>query len=194
VTLSDALYAALLPFLVGLIVGFAIGMIIGIASTLRWLARRRQQGKPMPTYTDDTNPTPGKVPWFGSEHLSRFGWLLAIVGAFAIFASVVGLVQNNGTSSCLRSYIEQTSATNQQRADAAALDRQGLQAQIAVFREFNSLLIESVKNPPANQEQSRQDFLAKSQNWDARLGQVDQLFREAEQQRQANPVPARPNC
>lgn len=200
-TFSHVLSTAIVPFGIGLCAGLVVGMLTGIISTLRWIENRRRQGKPVPTYTDETNPTPGHIPWRGGstngEHLSRFGWLLAIMGTLAIVASIVSLVQNNDTSRCLREYIERSSVTNQQRAGALDIDRQGIRQQRQVTREFNQLLIDSIASPvtdPAAREAQRQDFLTRASGWNAQLDEVDRLDREAERLRQENPVPDPPNC
>jgi hypothetical protein len=194
VTLPDALYSAFIPFALGLLVGFAAGLIIGIMHTLRRAARRRNQGKTMPSYTDETNPTPGHRPLFGNEHLSKFGIVLAIVGTLAIVGSIVSLIGDRNTSSCLRTYIERTTVTNQERAEAAALERQAIRQQVDVLRQQIGFFREAVANPPADREASRADFLNKSQGWDLRLADSDRIFQDAEVQRQQNPVPLRPAC
>jgi hypothetical protein len=191
---SELFSTMLIPALGGLAVGFPSGLLTGILATLRWAARRRERGQTVPIYTDDNNPTPGHVPLRSGEHLSKLGWFLALVGVAALIMGATSVFQSNSTSSCLQHYIQRTSATNQQRAEAAALDRQGLQEQISVFRELNAVFIESIKNPPADPAQARTDFLGKSETWDARLAKVDGLFREAEVQRAANPVPPQPTC
>lgn len=183
----------LLPALLGALVGFPSGVI----TALYWVCRQREQGETVPTYTDDTNPTPGRVPWKGREHLSRMGWMLAVLGIIGFLAGIVGLVQNNNTAGCLRSYITQSSVINQQRAAAGDADRQGIRQVRQVNQEFYQLIIASVTNPatdPAQREQARQDFLVKANDWDARLAEVDRLDREAEQRRQDNPLPPEPNC
>jgi hypothetical protein len=197
VTFPHVLSAVIVPLGIGLAAGFVVGVITGVASTLRWIESRRRQGKLVPIYRDDTNPNPGHVPWRGDEHLSKFGWLLAIMGTLAIIGSVVSLVQNNDTSNCLREYIERSSATNQQRAAGGDIDRQGIRQQRAVTREFNQLLIDSIASPvtdPAAREVQRQDFLARANGWNAQLDEVDRLDREAERLRQENPLPAPPDC
>jgi hypothetical protein len=197
VTFPHVLSAVIVPLGIGLAAGFVVGVITGVASTLRWIESRRQQGKLVPIYRDDTNPNPGHVPWRGDEHLSKFGWLLAIMGTLATIGSVVSLVQNNDTSNCLREYIERSSATNQQRAAGNDIDRQGISTLLTVNREFNQVLIDSITNPvtdPAAREAQRQDFVIKANEWNAQLDEADRLRREAERLRQENPLPAPPDC
>jgi hypothetical protein len=189
------LLTIVIPVVGGLATGFSTGLLTGILGTLRWIARRRDRGlTAMPVYTDDNNPTPGHVPLRGKEHLSKLGWLLLTLGVLGLLAGTISVLQSNSTSSCLQQYIERTTSTNQQRAEAAALDRQGLRQQIGVTREFNAAMIEGITNPPADQERARAEFLEKVRVWDTRLAEVDRLFQEAEAQRQLNPVPARPSC
>jgi hypothetical protein len=197
VTFPHVLSAVIVPLGIGLAAGFVVGVITGVASTLRWIESRRRQGKLVPIYRDDTNPNPGHVPWRGDEHLSKFGWLLAIMGTLATIGSVVSLVQNNDTSNCLREYIERSSATNQQRAAGNDIDRQGISTLLTVNREFNQVLIDSITNPvtdPAAREAQRQDFVIKANEWNAQLDEADRLRREAERLRQENPLPAPPDC
>lgn len=192
-TVLQFLLTFLVPALGGLIIGFPAGVI----AALYWVGRRRERGEPVPIYTDDDNPNPGRTPWRGREHLSRLGWLLVILGVIGFVAGLVALVQNNDTAGCLRNYIEQTSAASQERAEAAELDRQAIRQQRAVSREFNQVMIDAVTNPATDQaarDKARTDFLVKARDWDARLAEVDRLDQQAEAQRQQNPLPPRPDC
>lgn len=187
------LLTLLFPWLAGLIVGF----IAGSLATLYWACRRREQGTPVPTYKDDLQAAHRKRPWRGSDHLSRLGWVLLILSLAGLVAGTVSILQNNNTASCLRDYIEQTSATNQERGVAADLDRQAIRQQRSVTREFNQVMIDAVTKPvtdTAAREKARLDFLAKAHDWDARLAEVDRLDRDAEAQRRNNPLPPPPNC
>lgn len=184
----------LFPVLGGLIVGF----VAGVLATLDWIGRRREQGKPVPTYkTDDPQAAHRKRPWRGNEHLSWVGVALLILSLAGLVAGTVSILQNNDTAACLRDYIEQTSATNQERGGAADLDRQAVRQQRAVTREFNQVMIDAVTHPvtdPAAMAKARADFLVKARDWDARLAEVDRLDRDADTRRRNNPLPPPPNC
>lgn len=197
-TFSLVLHTMLLPALMGLVVGFCAGVPAGILATLRWIDHRRTQGKPMPTYNDADFPDADHRPWHGGrEHLSRLGIALALLGIAAFIASVIAIVQNNSTASCLADFNAAFTTAQRQRADAAELDRQAVRQQRQVTREFNQVLIDSVTNPatePAAREKTRLDFLTKARDWDARLAEVDRLDRQAEQQRVDNPLPVQPGC
>ena len=151
----------------------------------------------MPVYTDESNPNPGHVPWRGREHLSRLGWTLTLLGVLGIILGCFSLYRNAATQNCLREYIEQSSAINQQRAASGEIDRQGIRQQRDAFIEFNQTLIDAVTNPvtdPATVERRRKDFLAKAQTWNDRLAEVRRLDQEAEAKRQQNPLPPPPDC
>jgi hypothetical protein len=198
VTLSVVAHTLVLPITAGLIVGFCAGVITGVVATLRWLDRRRTQGKPMPVYTDDDFPGVEHRPWHGGrEHLSRFGIALATLGVIALIASIVAIVQNNNTAHCLADFNTAFAAAQRERADAAELDRQAIRQQRAVTREFNQVMIDAVTNPvtdEAAKQKARDEFLAKARDWDARLAEVDRLDHAAETQRQSNPLPVQPDC
>lgn len=197
-TLSLVTHTMVLPVIAGLIVGFCAGVITGILATLRWIAHRRTQGTPMPVYTDDDFPDVDRRPWHGGrEHLSRFGIALALLGMVALIASVVAIVQNNNTAGCLADFNTAFAAATRERADAAELDRQAIRQQRAVTREFNQVMMNAVTDPAtdaAAQQKARGDFLSKARDWDARLAAVDRLDRDAEAQRQNNPLPVQPEC
>jgi hypothetical protein len=196
-TAPELLYTMLIPALGGLAVGFPSGLLAGILATLRWAARRRDRGQAMPIYTDDDNPTPGQVPLRGREHLSKLGWLLVALGILGFLAGTISVFQSNSTSSCLRTYIEQSSAVSRERADAGQLDREAIRQQRSVTREFYRVIVDGVAHAPtdpAEQERRRAEFVQKLEGWDARLAEVDRLDAAAEQKRQENPLPARPAC
>lgn len=192
-TVLNVLFTFFLPALGGLIVGFPSGVI----TTLYWVGRRRARGETVPIYTDETNPTPGHIPLRGREHLSKLGWSLAIIGIVGVILGIFGLYRNAATQTCLREYINQSSAINQQRATSGEIDRRGIRQQRDVFIEFNQVLIDSITHPvtdPAAVEQRRQDFLVKSNDWNTRLAEVKRLDQEAEAKRQQNPLPPPPDC
>jgi hypothetical protein len=193
VTPLQLIATVIIPALVGVIIGFPAGVVTAMC----WASRHPARGGQVPIYRDDTNPTPGRVPLRGREHLSKVGWFLAIAGLLGFLGGVIGVVQSNNTATCLRGYIAQGSVVNQQRAGAAELDRQAIRRQRAVTHEFNDVMIDAVTNPvtdPAKREQARQDFLVKAKDWNARLDEVDRLDAEAEKKRQDNPLPPEPDC
>lgn len=201
-THHDLLLSLVLPITAGLVVGFCAGLGVGVVVALRWLCQRPTRGDGVPIYTEGENPTPGRIPWRGRrEHLSIFGWCLAIAALSALLVGSYNLYQNNQivnrtnqVATCLSGFVTASSAAQQQRSAAYDIDRQAIREQRSVFREFDKVMIDSVTNPPADQAAARADFLAKAKDWDARLAHVDDLDRQAEQQRRNNPLPPQPNC
>lgn len=195
-TSAELLSTAVMPALAGLAVGFPAGVLTGILATLKWVARRRERGQPVPIYTEDRNPDPGHTPWRSKEHFSRLGWVFVALGLLGLVLGAIALYQNNRTSTCLAEYNANFTAATRERATAGELDRQGIRLQIAVTREWNAAIADSINNPPPPElrDQARRGFLDKINDWDRRLSEVDGLFDKAEQQRRENPLPTQPDC
>lgn len=198
-TLSLVAHTMVLPLIAGLIVGFCAGLITGILATLRWIDRRRTQGKPMPVYSDDDFPDADHRPWHGGrEHLSRFGIALAILGVVAFVAAVIAIVQSNSTAACLADFNAAFATAQRERADAADLDRQAVRQQRAVTRDtiggITGFLTTDFGDDRTAYAKKRDELVAQLRGGDEKLAEVDRLDTAAEQQRQANPLPAQPDC
>lgn len=194
----DAFYTTVLPAAIGLIVGYGAGLITGIASTFRWLDRRGRTGRPMPTYTDATNPTPGHRPWLGNEHLSRFGLFLALMGTIAVLASIVSLVQDRSISRCLSDFAEASASASQARAGAGDIDRDAdKRARYATQDSIDAIasLFDVPRDlNPQDRQRLTDEYKARfARNRDT-LVEIDAEKIRAEQLRAANPLPPQPAC
>jgi hypothetical protein len=198
VTLLNAFFTVLVPFLIGLLLGFATGLITGISSAFRWFDRRRQQGKTMPSYSDDANPTPGRRPFFGNEHLSRYGVLLAIMGTLAIAASIVSLVNDRNISDCLADYAQSSATASKALVEAGDIDRQADREARAAIQDSVDALASILDIPPQQDAEARQKIVAEyktrfARNRD-RLAAVEVQKARAAEIRVANPLPPPPAC
>lgn len=196
-TRLDLLSGLLLPVLGGLIAGFLLGLTTGIIATLIWEARHRKGEDHVPTYIDATNPTPGKRPWHGSEHLSRLGWVLTVLGVLGVLFGAISLYSNSRTANCLADANTRFIEVLRQRDAADDLERQAIRQHRAVIREDYQALVSEIHNwptDPAAQEKAKADFQAHAQDRDAHLADLDRIDEAADQQRRSHPLPEPAHC
>jgi hypothetical protein len=197
-TPSPLIANLILPALVGLVVGFSGGLTIGAAVTLRWICRKTPEGDGVPIYHDDTNPTPGRRPVRSREHFSKLGWVFVILGLLGILLGSWSLWRNQQTAACVAQFTQFNAATQQQRAVAADIDRQATAKQRDVTRELlrgiTKLLTTDFAGDRGAYFRARDELVTKLQAGNHALDEVDQLYQQAQQQRDANPVPPAPAC
>jgi hypothetical protein len=175
-----------------------VGLTIGAAVTLRWICRKTPEGDGVPIYHDDTNPTPGRRPWRGGEHFSKLGWVFVILGLLGILLGSWSLWRNQQTAACVAQFTHFNADIQQQRAAAADLDRDAATKQRGVTRDLlrsiSGFLTTDFHGDRDAYIRARDELVAHLQAGDRTLNAVDQLYQQAQQQRDANPVPPAPAC
>jgi hypothetical protein len=204
-TTSPLIFNLILPALGGLGIGFSAGLTVGAIVTLRWICRKLPEGDGVPIYRDDTNPTPGRRPTRSREHFSRLGWVFVILGllgcllgAWSLWKNQETAAQTRATAACVAQFTQFNAETQQQRAVAADIDRQATAKQRDVTRELlrgiTKLLTTDFAGDRDAYFRARDELVTKLQAADHTLDGVDQLYQQAQQQRDANPVPPAPAC